>query len=312
MTQLNKTTHIPTILVVDDDLTTLMLIEAMLKKQGYKVLTAKGGQSACSIIQDNYNVIDAIVLDRLMPDMQGLEVVSWINKQAYAVNIPVVMQTVADQPSQIKEGIDSGVFYYLTKPIQEQVLKSVVTAAIRESHHRRTLKKEMNQHHASFYFIDNCHYTISKLEEAENLACFLAHCFPDPEKVLPGLAELLINAVEHGNLEISYEEKTKLIDDDSWHEEVIKRQELPQYENRKIAVFYVRSDDAHTVKIVDGGKGFAWKKFMTFDASRASDNHGRGIAQINMLSFDSIKYNDAGNEVTAIVNRNNNEKNIDW
>jgi hypothetical protein len=44
----------------------------------------------------------------------------------------------------------------------------------------------------------------------KNISCFVANCFPDPEAVLPGVAELIVNAVEHGNLSISYEEKTAL------------------------------------------------------------------------------------------------------
>ena len=63
------------------------------------------------------------------------------------------------------------------------------------------------------------------------------------------------------------------------------------------------------MKIIDTGKGFQWRKYMEIDPARAQDNHGRGIAQANAVSFDQLEYNDIGNEVTAFVS---NEAELDW
>ena len=107
----------PLILAVDDDRSMLMMLESMLEEQDYKVLTATNGKEACEIIEQHHNNLDAILLDREMPIMDGLEVVNWIKRQQDITNVPIIMQTGANRPEQIKEGIDSGVFYYLVKPI---------------------------------------------------------------------------------------------------------------------------------------------------------------------------------------------------
>lgn len=57
------------------------------------------------------------------------------------------------------------------------------------------------------------------------------------------------------------------------------------------------------------GEGFNWKKYLDIDPSRATDNHGRGIAQARAISFDEITFNTKGNKVTAIVR---NEEEIEW
>jgi two-component system cell cycle response regulator len=54
------------------------------------------------------------------------------------------MQTGSDSPDQIKEGIDAGVFYYLTKPIAEEVLRSVVSSAVKESKQKKLLRAELS------------------------------------------------------------------------------------------------------------------------------------------------------------------------
>ena len=70
------------ILVVDDDRTALMTLEALLQSYGYKVITAISGKSACEIIEKEHKVIDAILLDRMMPEMDGLQVIEWLKKTA--------------------------------------------------------------------------------------------------------------------------------------------------------------------------------------------------------------------------------------
>lgn len=301
-----------TVLAVDDDRTMLMMLVSKLEEQGHTVITARNGEEACQVITKEKNKIEAILLDREMPEMDGMKVIKWMKEDPEISKIPVIMQTGADQPDQIKAGIDAGVFYYLTKPIQDTVLRSVLTAAIREKRQKNILQKEMKRHGASFKLIDNCQCTLRMLAEAEDLACFLANCFPQPDRTLGGLAELLTNAVEHGNLGISYEEKTDLIANGRWISEINRRTALPQYIDRKISVVYKRTKEAFMIKITDDGEGFDWRRFIKVDPSRSTDNHGRGIAQANMISFDKINYNDKGNEVTAFVYIQGSENDLQW
>lgn len=296
-------------LVVDDDRAMLMMLITQIESLGHQTISASNGDEAWDIITRPEMDVDIVVLDREMPKMNGLEFVAKIKNNKELKNIPVIMQTGSDKAEQVKEGIDAGVYYYLTKPIDENILNSVLSAAVRESNQQKTLSGEMSQHKRSFSLINNCRFYISTLVEAESLACFVANCFPDPARTVSGIAELLINSVEHGNLSITYDEKTWLINEGTWREEVLRRSSLPEHKDKKIEVIFSRKGSKSIIKIIDCGKGFSWKSYLEVDPSRALDNHGRGIAQANAVSFDSIIYNPEGNEVTGIVN---DEEILDW
>jgi CheY-like chemotaxis protein len=280
-----------------------------LKKRPCHVHSASNGEAALEIIYKERAALDVILLDREMPVMDGMEVLRRIRMDDELARIPIIMQTGADRPDQVKEGIDAGVFYYLTKPFDNSVLNSVLSSAIEKAQQAKTLNLELGKHRSSFAFIRNCEFEIRTLNDAEDLACFLANCFPDPERALSGLAELLINAIEHGNLGIGYEGKTDLIAKGIWREEVERRLELPEHRSKLVRVFLKRTEQDLTVTIKDEGPGFEWEVFMQVDPSRATDNHGRGIAQAHLHGFDQLIYNDAGNEVSAVTNL---EEMLDW
>ncbi len=294
------------ILVVDDDRTILAVIESLLKKNGYEVITAINGTMAEQAITENHKKIDAILLDRMMPDMDGIDVVKWMNSNKKISTPPIIMLTVLDRPEQVKEGIDEGVFYYLTKPIQEPVLKSVVSSAVRESKQHKLLTQELERHRNGFKLLDNASFKVHTLDEADDVACFIANSFPEPSKILPGIAALVINAIEHGNCQIFYDEKSKLVSEGTWREEVEKRLTLEENKNKFADVIFTKEGQKYTIKITDQGQGFTWKKFIIADPSRALDNHGRGIARANMI-FDSLEYNKQGNQVSATVDKTDKE-----
>lgn len=304
-----KSEETPLILAVDDDRIMLMILTQMLEDQGYDYLTAANGKEACEVVERERGRIDAILLDREMPLMDGIGVVKHLKEDPQLKKIPIIMQTGSDKPEQIKEGIDLGVFYYMTKPYDESLLRSVLESALRENAQKKSLSSEMAKHKIGFSLIQSCELELRTLEEAEDLAAFLANCFPDPERVVNGLGQLLINAVEHGNLGITYEEKTELVGLRAWRAEIEKRLELPEYQDKCVEVEFRRVGDEVSATIRDQGAGFDWQQFMDLDPSRAMDNHGRGIAQANMHSFDRLDYNDEGNQVTAVINLTDD---LDW
>ncbi len=301
------------ILVVEDDRATLMLLEQRLKTMGHEVYTARNGVEAFEIVQHKKDGIDVILLDRHMPIMNGMQLILKLKADNRYKHIPVIMQTGADSPEEIKEGIEAGVFYYLTKPVNEDVLYSVLSGAIREATQQKNLKAELRQHQRGFKLIETCRFYIRTLTDAEDLAVFMANWYPEPVSTLRGLSELLVNAVEHGNLAVGYEEKTRLVATASWRQEIERRLELPENQNKRVEVVFQQKEDGLYVQINDEGEGFNWRRFMDIDPARAMDNHGRGIAQANKLSFDKMRYNDKGNQVVAVVySHDKNPKKIDW
>ncbi len=289
------------ILVVDDNPTTLHLLARILEEEGYEITCATNGLEAMNELRSRVDNFDVIVLDRMMPVMDGMEMTRKILADSDLKHIPIIMQTAADQPEQISEGIKAGVFYYLTKPIERKTLLSVVSSAVKEVEQRRVLRAEMLRHRMSFGLIQVLKGSCQTLDEAESLASFLANCFPDPDRALTGISEILINGVEHGNLGISYDEKTRLMDENKWREEVTRRLDLPEFKDKKVTVIFEKKENTYYLQVTDQGKGFNWKSFLEFDPSRASHNHGRGIAMANMIAFDRLVYNDQGNQVTAVM-----------
>jgi CheY-like chemotaxis protein len=242
-------------------------------------------------------------MDRMMPVMDGITAVRRIKEQAALRKIPIVMITGAASAKDIQEGLDAGVFYYLTKPVNEDVLKSVLAAATREATQNRTLSEELSRHKSSFNLIQTCKFHFRTVEEAESLSAFMAHCFPDPDRVLPGLAELMINAIEHGTYDIGYDKKTDLIDAGTLRAELQRRQTAQEYSERFAEAVITHKDNGIYVVITDQGPGFNWRRYMTIEPSRAKDNHGRGIAQANAISFDKLTYNEQGNQAIAFVSK---------
>ncbi len=289
------------ILAVDDNPTTLRLLEAMLERNDFKVQTAVNGLEAMDILNKDHKNIDIILLDRMMPEMDGIEVCNAMKADENLRYIPIVMQTAADHPEEISEGIAAGVFYYLTKPLLPEMLFSVVEAAGKQIRRHKLLRQEMERRKISFGLVQILKCTFKSLEEAEGMAVFLANFFDDPDRTLTGISELLVNAVEHGNLGISYKEKSELVTNHSWQEEVMKRLDEPQYRDRQVTVIFERKEDACFIQISDQGEGFDWKEYMDVDPSRAMHNHGRGIAMANMLCFSKLVYNEKGNQVTGII-----------
>ena len=129
---MHLTTIIPvqktTVLAVDDNPAALRLLESMLERDKYHVLTAVDGIDALDVMEEYGDIIDIILLDRLMPRMDGIEFCLKIKADPRFRRIPVIMQTAAGKPQEIKEGIEAGVFYYLVKPLVFETLSSIVEA----------------------------------------------------------------------------------------------------------------------------------------------------------------------------------------
>jgi CheY-like chemotaxis protein len=290
-----------TILAVDDNPTALDLIRLMLQNDEYEVLTAVNGRDALEVLQASGDAVDIILLDRMMPEMDGIEFCKRIKADEKFRALPVIMQTAAGRPQEIKEGIEAGVFYYLVKPLVPDTLLSIVASAKDKVCKYRQSKTELLQRKEGIALVQTMKCTFRTIEEGDLLAAFLAQFFPDPDLVITGISELFLNAVEHGNLAISYELKGELVRANKWKEEVDRRLADPRFRNRMVTVLYDRKPHGYMLKIHDDGEGFNWQQFLHVDAARVTHNHGRGIAMANMMSFDELFYNARGNQVTAIV-----------
>ncbi|MFT5701770.1 MAG: two-component system cell cycle response regulator [Desulforhopalus sp.] len=290
-----------TVLAVDDNPAALRLLESMLERKKYHVLTAVNGLDALRVMEEVGEEIDIILLDRIMPEMGGIEFCQKIKADPRFRLIPVIMQTAAGRPQEIKEGIEAGVFYYLVKPLNIETLSSIVESASLKIHKYRIQRQRYLERQESMTMVQSLNCSFRTLEEGEKLAVFLSQFFPDPDQVFTGVSELFINAVEHGNLAISYEEKGELLEKNSLIKEVERRLTHPLYHSRKVQVNFEKSEDGYFLIITDEGDGFDWQSFLCVAPERATHKHGRGIAMANMMSFDQLIYNEKGNTVIGTV-----------
>lgn len=298
-----------TILVVEDNRIERMFMEEQIKDLGHGMVTAENGQQALDTLRALDRPVDVILMDKMMPVMDGLTAVRQIKDDKKFRHIPIIMITGAASAKDIQEGLDAGVFYYLAKPVNEDVLKSVLSAATREATQNRTLSEELTRHKSSFNLIQTCRFQFRTIEEAESLSAFMAHCFPDAHRVLSGLAELMINAIEHGTYEIGYDRKSSLVESGTLRAELLRRQTALEYKDRLVEAVITHKDNGVYVVITDQGPGFNWRRYLNIEPSRAKDNHGRGIAQANAISFDKLTYNEQGNQAIAFVSKN---QKIEW
>ncbi len=293
----------PKLLVADDNAATLQLIVLQLKDMGYQIVTAEDGMKAWTLLEKSPEAYDTVILDRRMPGMDGMEVLFRMKNHDILKMIPVIFQTSMDEEENILEGFQAGVDYYLTKPYKKEILLATVRTAISTYVIYKSMQKDLRQTTYALALMKTGCFEFQSMEEAQILTTLLAAVCPEPDKTANGLWELLLNAVEHGNLGITYEEKSQLIEKDKWHIEMKRRMDLPKNALKTVTVQFERSDNEIRFLIQDQGAGFHWESFMKPSLERAFDPHGRGIHLARTLSFDHLEYIRAGNEVLAVIHR---------
>lgn len=296
----------PRLLLADDDRVMRLVLRQALQHQGYDAKIVESGEEALAVLREYPGQIDTVILDREMPGLKGLEVVEIMKKDPQMAGIPVIILTGSGEQEKIQEGIDAGVHYYLVKPVDNTLLRSVIESALRERRQKQALVSELSRYGAALKAMKHCQIAVKTMSEAEDTACFLASCFPDPERVVSGLMELLVNSVEHGNLGISYEEKHQLLAQNIWRSEVDRRASLPENIIKQVEVIYQNKEEGHLIQLTDAGNGFDWKRYWHINPSRATSSHGRGIARARLMAFDVLAYNERGNQVTLMVKKQAN------
>lgn len=139
------------------------------------------------------------------------------------------------------------------------------------------------------------------LLEARMAGEFFASLFPDDQRARLGIMELLINAIEHGNLGIGASEKHALMQENRWMDEVNHRLTLQQFQPKRVHAYCYIDKDYTQLAIRDDGDGFDWRPYLY--AEQPPSHHilnGRGIATAKHIAFDEMGYCDQGNMVWAL------------
>lgn len=289
------------LLVVDDEEFNRDILAEYLTDAGYAVTLAEDGEDAWEKLNNGQN-FSAVLLDRMMPRLDGMGLLTRIKSVSRFANTPVIFQTALDNASDIVAGMNAGAFYYLTKPVDRDTLLAIVQSAVSVRVLSASYCEEASKERRQFFsLLRRVEFQLRTLDEARSLANMLASYYPEPQRVLFGLSELLVNAVEHGNLQISYREKSRLLQEARWEDEVRRRLALPESMEKMVKVELEHLPSEIRVTITDCGAGFDWKQYMEMSPERAFDPNGRGIAMSKMMSFDALEYRGSGNQVVALV-----------
>lgn len=301
-------TRMLSILLIDDEALVREELGEILEEEGYLLWTASDGQEGLSLFEAKRP--DMVITDVKMPRTDGLTVAMALRQKA--PQVPITIMTGHGSEEMAIHALRAGVTDFLKKPIRIDDLLSAIermrASLALVSGVSATLPSSAEIiHHGRTYRIANDVTQAPYIVDA-----ILKHAAPPLAETIVydvsvALRELLLNAIEHGNLELNYEEKGKQLVSGTWQHALAQRASQLPYRDRRVTLILERSPTELRVTLRDEGCGFDWRHLP--DPTLPENlllEHGRGIVLARML-VDELHFNDMGNEV-SIVKRLSNER----
>jgi adenylate cyclase len=179
----------PVVLVVDDQAPNIRLLDAVLSPRGYRVLTAASGEQALAMLREEQPHV--VLLDIMMPGMDGYEVCRRIREHPDTAFLPVVMITASDTQEKVR-AIEAGADDFVTKPFDQAELLARVTSLVRVKRYHDTIERQAAELESwNRELEDRVEAQLAALERATRLRRFLA----------PQMAELILDSGDESFLE---------------------------------------------------------------------------------------------------------------
>jgi two-component system alkaline phosphatase synthesis response regulator PhoP len=118
-------------MIVEDEPETAEMFAEMMRLSGYRVIKTMGGASAINLLMQE--IPDALVLDLMMPDVSGIQVLRFVRGDSKLEHVPVVVVSAKSMPVDITLGMEAGASKYLTKPVAFLELKKAIDEVINQS-----------------------------------------------------------------------------------------------------------------------------------------------------------------------------------
>ena len=284
------------ILVVDDSPTQLRQIQFLLEREGFVVQSAEDGVQAMAAIENNMPML--VVTDLQMPEMNGLELVASVNQTI--PSLPVILTTSQGNEKIASQALKAGAASYVPKrelnetliPVLQQVMAvnkaAKAVPAVAQNAVESTITLEVTNDEGQIPDI------ISRLE----LPMVELDLFDEGERMQIAMAldEALLNAMIHGNLEVSSELRQN--DDGAPYVNMIaQRKEETPYKDRKVTIKLEATNEQVTFTIRDDGPGFDAAALRDpTDPENIERAGGRGLLLINAF-MDEVSHNEVGNEI---------------
>ena len=285
------------ILVVEDSRTQAQKIRLLLEDAGFAATLAGNGREAMSALRRA--LPDVVLTDLEMPEMNGLELVEAVRRDYPAV--PVILMTAQGSEEIAVEALQKGAASYVPKRnLDDEILDTLdnVLAVAKTGRDQRRVFDCQVRTELHFVLENDPSLApplIALLEEqAERLRIADRH---DLMRVGVALHEALLNAIHHGNLELSSELRQER-DEKDYRDLAAVRRQQPPYRDRLVRVTAQLSRNEAVYVIEDGGPGFDASALPDpADPANVGRIGGRGLTLIRTF-MDEVEHNDRGNRIT--------------
>ncbi len=283
------------ILVIDDESPVREVLKIALRENGYTVREAEDGKKGMDSFYETKP--DIVITDVNMPEMSGITVTQKI--RALNADVDIVIMTGYGSEDLVIEALRAGASNYIKKPISFKELFTILDGLYlkRQNKKRHEVLKEVLLEERKTIAIDN---DIRKVWGTVNQIFFnvpsrLGERELDGIKL--GLYEIIVNAIEHGNLGITFEEKEDALNRNSYQNLLEVRLKKALEEKKTVSIDSVLDRGGIAIEVRDEGKGFDYSNLPNAtDAESIMSAHGRGIL-LASLYFDSIEFRSPGNAV---------------
>lgn len=289
----------PTVLVVDDSAVDRRLVQGLLSKsESVQVELAASGEEAVARIEESPPTL--VVTDLVMPGMSGLELVAKI--AAEHADIPVILMTGKGSEEVAVKALQAGAASYVPKGAMHQLLLSTVQDVLDMVHERTRHARLMDSlQRGRFQFVlgNDPSLIPSLINHVQSVLSSVGLCDEaNIIRVCIALEEALRNALFHGNLELTSEQREG--DVQVYQRLIDERTKKAPYAGRELSVTVEITPSSGRFTIRDQGPGFDPAKLPDpTDPENLEKVSGRGLLLMKTF-MDEVVFNDTGNEVTMI------------
>ncbi len=288
------------ILIVDDQEVLRNLLVKFMRKAGLEPIEAENGERAIELYKAVYPAV--VLSDIMMPRMDGLTLLREIKKiDKRAV---VILMTGYGNEDILLKALREGATNYFKKPFNFNEIIEIIKNLIKH-------QTEVDLSHVySPYLVKETKHFVFRTGNADifpiinQITLHLQSIEPDSDNLnlKVGIEEMIKNAIEHGNLGISAQEKNKAIEEGRFGELLEERLQQDNNVKKEICITAEVTADQFRVIIRDEGAGFDWRSLPELQPESLLQYSGRGIF-LTQIYFDEVSYNDKGNEATLIKHK---------
>ncbi len=287
------------ILVVEDSPCQLLQIQMLLESTGYDVSTAGDGQEAMESIRKS--TFDLVVTDLEMPRMDGLGLVRAIFAQD--LDLPVILTTASGSELIAAETLHAGAASYVPKDSISSILVPTVARILELKQAAQPdprLASCVHRVQVEWKLDNDLKLVPNLIRRVESVLSELGICDPSARlQVAMALDEAIVNAMVHGNLEVSSELR-RMEEGRPYSQKIKERQSLAPYCDRRVTFCLQVDRSTATFTISDEGPGFQLNEVSDpTDPANLEREGGRGLLLIHTF-MDQVIHNECGNKIVMI------------